>query len=98
MGSGVPNTAAKQNVEDPIQTVDEIFHSKQQYVAISGRISPSKIENFRQALGQTNVVGFSWLLKPEADKVVHELVPLIEAILFSEEYFKAKDKEKRLTF
>ncbi|KAJ8933814.1 hypothetical protein NQ318_004087 [Aromia moschata] len=54
-------TASKISIDDPIETIDEIYHFKQPYTAISGEISSSKIEDFKKNLGQTNVVGFSWL-------------------------------------
>lgn len=38
-------------------------------------------------------MGFSWRLKPEANELVHDLVPSIENILFSKQYFQATDKE-----
>ncbi|KAJ8954526.1 hypothetical protein NQ318_000758 [Aromia moschata] len=53
-------TASKISIDDPIETIDEIYHFKQSYTAISGEISSSKIEDFKKNLGQTNV-GFSWL-------------------------------------
>ncbi|KAJ8961347.1 hypothetical protein NQ318_014590 [Aromia moschata] len=53
--------ASKISIDDPIETIDEIYHFKQPYTAISGEISSSNIDDFKKNLGQTNVVGFSWL-------------------------------------
>ncbi|XP_018573228.1 uncharacterized protein LOC108912481 [Anoplophora glabripennis] len=85
-------TAANLNAEVPVHTIEELYDCKQQYVAVCNKITTSEIEDFRQILGQTNV-GFSWLLKPEANEAVHKLVPSIDDIVFSEEYFQAEHKE-----
>lgn len=47
--------SSKQNAEDPVQTV-EVYGSDQKYRACGSitPITPSKIEELRQMLGQTN--------------------------------------------
>jgi hypothetical protein len=46
-----------------------------------------------QALGPSNVVGFSWLLRAEPTVDAATRIPNIEDIIFSEEYLAAMDKQ-----
>lgn len=64
------------------------------YRATDGELSAEQIENFRCKLGATNIVGFSWLLKPEASGEVSAIIPSVEDILYSEKYIKSENKQK----
>ena len=67
---GTPSTSASE--DEPILTVEELFGHKEEYVALKGE-DKLNINKFKELLGETNVVGFSWLLKPEAD-ISHALI------------------------
>nr|CAI5860753.1 unnamed protein product [Callosobruchus analis] len=78
--------------EEPVLSIDQTFPQKQSYVAI-GDPSKLNINKFKSMLGDSNVVGFSWLLKPEANEEMISLIPSIEDILYCQEYIEAEDKQ-----
>ncbi|XP_031356789.1 uncharacterized protein LOC116180801 [Photinus pyralis] len=81
--------------KDEIETIDKLY-PREPYSALVREISANKIEQFRHKLRQSNVVGFAWLLQPEANNEISVLVPPIDEILFSEAYLHAKNKEEYL--
>nr|CAI5855723.1 unnamed protein product [Callosobruchus analis] len=78
--------------EEPVLSIDQMFPQKQSYVAI-GDPSKLNINKFKSMLGDSNVVGFSWLLKPEANEEMISLIPSIEDILYCQEYIEAEDEQ-----
>lgn len=76
---------------DDIKPVDELFSNKTTYTAVDD-LGLLNIKGFRETLGDTNIVGFSWLLKPEASNDLQKLIPSIEDIVFSKDYLEATDK------
>lgn len=77
--------------EEPLQTIEKLFKA-QEYVAVKSCISDKAVEEFRKQLGPNNIVGFSWLLKPEVPDTFLNIVPNIEEVLYSKEYLMADDK------
>ncbi|KAL1506816.1 hypothetical protein ABEB36_006107 [Hypothenemus hampei] len=54
-----------------VKVIEELYGcGENKFMAMSGDISTEKIEEFKKNLGQTNVVGFSWLLKSNPEKPV----------------------------
>jgi hypothetical protein len=49
----------------PVKLSDLFTRKNQNYRATKRDLSASEIATFAQALGPSNVVGFSWLLRPE---------------------------------
>ncbi|CAH1106933.1 unnamed protein product [Psylliodes chrysocephalus] len=82
------------NTSDYALSIDELYPREPYSVIAENALI--KGEEFREKLGATNVVGFSWLLKPEASTTIATLAPSIEDILFSEEYYNVLDKNKFL--
>ncbi|KAG5866625.1 hypothetical protein JTB14_035102 [Gonioctena quinquepunctata] len=42
---------------------------------------------------QGNVVGYSWLLRPESEVDVEDILPSVENLVFSKEYLEASDRD-----
>lgn len=78
--------------DDVPQTLATMYPVQQQYRASKGDLSSDDIEEFRVGLSSAAVVGFSWLLKPEATPDFLNILPAIETILYSEGYINAVDK------
>ncbi|KXZ75611.1 hypothetical protein TcasGA2_TC031081 [Tribolium castaneum] len=66
------------------------------YTALSRSSTEDEIIQFRAEIGVTNVVGFTWLLRPEASEEARKIIADIEEILQSLEYVQAIDKQKFL--
>ena len=71
----------------------DIYPAKQSYKAGQRKATDAEIAEFRKQLGSTNIVGFSWLLRPEATREASMLIPDIEEILHSPQYISAEDKD-----
>ncbi|KAK4882534.1 hypothetical protein RN001_005853 [Aquatica leii] len=78
-----PTQSKKGDAENTL-SIDQLY-PRVEFTAMVEEMENSKIETFRRRLGNTNVVGFSWYLKPEAENIVYVLVPPIDEILFSED-------------
>lgn len=89
---GLPSKKKKDDSEEEVLTVEEMYPLKDECTPVKGEIVEEKIVQFRSMLPETNVVGFSWLLKPEAPESISLLVPSIEDILLSEEYLRSEEK------
>ncbi|KAG5865772.1 hypothetical protein JTB14_004149 [Gonioctena quinquepunctata] len=63
------------------------------YHAICGDIPKENITNFLTELGQGNDVGYSWLLRPESEVDVDDILPSVENLVFSKEYLEASDRD-----
>jgi hypothetical protein len=77
----------------PVKLSDLFTRKNQNYRATKRDLSASEITTFAQALGPSNVVGFSWLLRAEPTVDAATRIPNIEDIIFSEEYLAAMDKQ-----
>ncbi|KAJ8959566.1 hypothetical protein NQ314_006215 [Rhamnusium bicolor] len=77
---------------DIVQSLEEMYPLREAYSPIDRELTDNEIQSFRQKLGETSIVGFSWLLKPEISKEVSSIIPSIENILYSEEYITAQNK------
>ncbi|KAH0818242.1 hypothetical protein GEV33_004549 [Tenebrio molitor] len=77
----------------PVKLSDLFTRKNQNYRATKRDLSASEITTFAQALGPSNVVGFSWLLRAEPTVDAATRIPNIEDIIFSEEYLAATDKQ-----
>lgn len=89
----VPGPSSK---SDTILKLQDIYPpSKPQYQAVKRLANEDELKRFQQDLGE-NIVGFSWLLQPEPTSEAF-IIPLIEDILFSSEYFEAADKKLYFT-
>lgn len=47
-----------------IKTIDELFPAETTYTAVQN-LDAVNVDRFKESLGETNIIGFSWLLKPE---------------------------------
>nr|CAI5854245.1 unnamed protein product [Callosobruchus analis] len=90
--------------EDPkiLQDGENAYTSNHvKFMRYIGNVRPAVLEGQVQArmkktvscAGDSNVVGFSWLLKPEANEEMISLIPSIEDILYCQEYIEAEDKQ-----
>jgi hypothetical protein len=77
----------------PVKLSDLFTRKNQNYRATKRDLSASEIATFAQGLGPSNVVGFSWLLRPEPTVDAATTIPNIEDIIFSEEYLTAMNKQ-----
>ncbi|KAI4454270.1 hypothetical protein MML48_10g00001240 [Holotrichia oblita] len=82
---------AQSKFEDDVKTVEEIYGHNEPYTAIQDTNKFNKIE-FKEVLGDTNVVGFSWLLKPEQNSAVTVLTVSVEEFIFSQGFIQSSDK------
>jgi hypothetical protein len=76
-----------------VKLSDLFTRKNQNYQATKRDLSASEIATFAQGLGPSNVVGFSWLLRPEPTVDAATTIPNIEDIIFSEEYLTAMNKQ-----
>lgn len=81
---------------DVVEVIEKVTEQSFKYRAIEGDIPVDTKSEICKMLGDTNVIGFSWLLKPEADIEINELVPAIGKILFLQDYLSASEKEQFL--
>lgn len=82
---------------ESITKLATVYPKKKTYRATKGDISENKIKTFQKEIGESNVVGFSWLLKPEPKPEAILCIPDIEEIILSEQYMLSDDKAQYLS-
>lgn len=75
--------------KDNITKLKDLFPMKTTYTASQRKSSEEEIYKFRSNLGTSNVVGFSWLLRPEPSQEASICIPDIEAFVNSREYIES---------
>ncbi|KAF5273760.1 hypothetical protein FQR65_LT17082 [Abscondita terminalis] len=89
--------APSKSVDDEIKTIRDLYPQKRLYTAVCGEVPNNNVENFLNKLGPANVVGYSWLLRPQPTIDVDDILPSIENIIFSKEYFEASHQRNFIT-
>ncbi|XP_018578327.2 uncharacterized protein LOC108916530 [Anoplophora glabripennis] len=77
---------AKRHHEDNIVKLKDVHQLKKPYKAVERCATENEIAQLRNDLGNTNVVGFAWLLRPEVTHEATLIIPDVEAVLQSAEY------------
>lgn len=75
-----------------VKTLSHLYPDKNtNYCAVKRKVTNDEVDAFLKDLG-TEVVGFTWLLRPEVSEKTLRIIPQIEDLIFSSEYQKSNDK------